>query len=157
MPVLRSIPAGGLVGVKVAAFDPRLPMSAIQEEPRVLAFFVRLFGYAAKPVSEGLRKKGGTTALPPEWFYGEGVEGPLNEGELERAADWAGRLVAAYGLGASSQSNPVSANRGMRKALLFSVLAFAGAVTHCANGPRGEWRAVRLLDASTGGKGKCWV
>ncbi len=91
--LLKRIPKNGLKGVKVAAFDTRFTMSAI-EESRVLPFFVRLFGYAAKPISDRLKKKGGDLIIPPEGFFVERVEGPLKEGELERAADWAKQIIA---------------------------------------------------------------
>jgi flavodoxin len=90
---LKGIPKDGLKGVKVAAFDTRFPETMI-ERIRILAFFVRLFGYAAKPIADRLQKKGGELATPPEGFYVADTEGPLLEGELERAADWAGRIVA---------------------------------------------------------------
>ncbi len=89
---LKGFPKNGLKGVKVAAFDTRFTMSAI-EESRVLPFFVRLFGYAAKPISNRLEKKGGELIIPPEGFFVEGVEGPLKEGEIERAASWAKEIV----------------------------------------------------------------
>jgi len=85
---LKRIPKNGLKGVKVAAFDTRFTMSVI-EESRVLPFFVRLFGYAAKPISDRLKKKGGELIIPPEGFYVKDSEGPLKDGELERAAAWA--------------------------------------------------------------------
>jgi len=91
--LLKRIPKNGLRDVKVAAFDTRFTMSAI-EESRVLPFFVRLFGYAAKPISDRLKKKGGDLIIPPERFFVEGVEGPLKEGELERAADWTKQIIA---------------------------------------------------------------
>jgi hypothetical protein len=65
------------------------------EKSSVLPFFVRMFGYAAKPISDKLEGKGGEVVMPPEGFYVEGVEGPLQEGELERAADWARQIIAA--------------------------------------------------------------
>ena len=89
---LNGFPKNGLKGVKVAAFDTRFTMSAI-EESRVLPFFVRLFGYAAKPISNRLKKKGGELIIPPEGFFVEGVEGPLKEGEIEHAASWAKEIV----------------------------------------------------------------
>ena len=89
---LKSIPKDGLKGAKVAAFDTRLTESEIGKN-RILAFFVRIYGYAAKPISKELKKKGGELILPPEGFYVEGMEGPLTEGELERAAEWARRIV----------------------------------------------------------------
>ena len=88
---LKSIPKDGLKGVKVAAFDTRFTVSAI-EEVRILAFFVRIFGYAAKPIADRLKKKGGELVVPPEGFYVGDTEGPLLEGELERAAEWARRI-----------------------------------------------------------------
>ena len=88
---LKRIPANGLKGVKVAAFDTRLTQRNIDGTP-VLPYFVKLFGYAAEPMSNGLKKKGGKLVVPPEGFYVEGTEGPLQAGELERAADWAKNL-----------------------------------------------------------------
>jgi len=90
---LKSIPEKGLVGVKVAAFDTRFAESEI-EKVRILAFFVRMFGYAAEPIAKRLEKKGGALAVPPEGFYVGDTEGPLLERELERAADWAEQILA---------------------------------------------------------------
>lgn len=92
---LKGIPKGGLKGVKIAAFDTRLTKREIDETP-VLPFFVNIFGYAAKPISDSLKKKGGEMLLPPEGFYVEGMEGPLVADELERAREWA-RQIAALG------------------------------------------------------------
>ena len=77
----------------MAAFDTRLTQGNIDATP-VLPFFVKLFGYAAEPIAKELQKKGGVLVLPPEGFYVEGTEGPLVQGELERAATWAGKLFA---------------------------------------------------------------
>jgi len=90
---LKSIPKNGLKGVKVAAFDTRFTVRAV-ERVRILAFFVKIFGYAAKPIAARLEKKGGGLAVPPEGFYVGDTEGPLLEGELERAAGWARQIVA---------------------------------------------------------------
>ena len=91
---LNDLPPGGLTGIRVAAFDTRFTKEEI-EKSRVLPFFVRMFGYAAKPISEKLEEKGGEQAIPPEGFYVEGIEGPLIEGELERAAEWARQITSA--------------------------------------------------------------
>jgi flavodoxin len=91
---LKGIPQGGLEGIRVAAFDTRATEEEL-ERVRILAFFVRIFGYAAEPIAGRLEKKGGKLALPPEGFYVGGTEGPLLEGELERAADWGGKILAA--------------------------------------------------------------
>ncbi len=44
---------------------------------------------ALKNDSSSLKTKGGTLILSPEAFFVKGKEGPLKEGELERAAGWA--------------------------------------------------------------------
>jgi flavodoxin len=87
------IPSQGLKGTRVAAFDTRI---AVEETgPRFLAFLVRIFGYAAEPIAARLERKGGTQAASPGGFIVEGSEGPLREGELERAADWARQVGTA--------------------------------------------------------------
>jgi flavodoxin len=90
--LLKSIPNNGLQGVKVAAFDTRFTESEIGSN-RILAFFVSIFGYAAEPIAERLKKKGGDLVVPPEGFYVGGTEGPLLEGELERATAWAQEIA----------------------------------------------------------------
>jgi flavodoxin I len=89
---LKGIPNNGLNGVKVAAFDTRFTESAI-EKVRILAFFVKIFGYAAKSIADRLEKKGGALVIAPEGFCVDDTEGPLLEGELERAADWARQII----------------------------------------------------------------
>jgi flavodoxin len=90
---LKSLPAGSLKGVKVAAFDTRISTEDIKSGmPR---FMVNIGGYAAKPIARGLQKAGGELVLPPEGFFVEGTEGPLKEGELGRAAAWAKQALAA--------------------------------------------------------------
>ncbi len=67
-----------LQGINVAAFDTRIPTK-----------LVRVFGYAAGRIANNLKKKGSTLIASPEGFFVTGGQGPLKEGELERAADWA--------------------------------------------------------------------
>jgi flavodoxin len=88
---LKAIPSHQLKGFRVAAFDTRLTQSNIDGTP-VLPYFVKIFGYAAEPISKELQKRGGELVLPPEGFYVAETEGPLIEGELERAVDWARKL-----------------------------------------------------------------
>ena len=89
---IKSLPNGSLSGIRAATFDTRFTKEKINEI-RVLAFFVRIFGYAAKPIAKLLRKKGADLALDPEGFYVADTEGPLLERELERAAEWASRIL----------------------------------------------------------------
>lgn len=84
---LKSLPSKSLTGKKVAAFDTRAEMT--EKTPGFLKFMVKLFGYAAEPINKQLVKKGGIQAQSPAGFIVLESEGPLKEGELERAADWA--------------------------------------------------------------------
>lgn len=85
---LKRIPPNGLRGIRAAAFDTRLTDEEF-ETTRIGSFFVGIFGYAAQPIANELKKKGGQMAGSAEGFYVQGVEGPLVEGELDRAAAWA--------------------------------------------------------------------
>ena len=89
---LKSISSGSLKGMKVAAFDTRMTLQDINSP--VLNFIVRFIGfrYAASPIAAALQKKGGDLVTPPDGFYVEKSEGPLKEGELERAVEWARKI-----------------------------------------------------------------
>lgn len=88
---IKSLPKGSLSGKTVAAFDTRVKLDDIQS--KALRFMVKTGGYAAKPILAQLVKKGGSQLGEPEGFYVKGEEGPLHEGEIERAMRWAGKLV----------------------------------------------------------------
>jgi flavodoxin len=79
-------PAAALEGLAVAAFDTRY------RRPRLVT------GSAAKAVAKRLRKAGAALLLPPESFFVMGREGPLEEGELGRAADWARKILNRLGV-----------------------------------------------------------
>jgi len=65
-------------GIEAAAFDTRISRK-----------IVGVFGYAAGRIADNLKKKGATLVASPEGFLVTGGQGPLREGELERAANWA--------------------------------------------------------------------
>ncbi len=88
---LSGLPAGRLKGIKAAAFDTRIVVADMNS--RFLSVMVRLFGYAAAPLAKRLAQKGATLVMPPEGFYVAASEGPLKDGELERAAEWARRAA----------------------------------------------------------------
>ncbi|MBC7083922.1 MAG: flavodoxin family protein [Firmicutes bacterium] len=92
---LNGIPSNGLKGVEVAAFDTRISTADVRS--RFLKVMVSLFGYAAKPIADKLVQKGGALIAPPEGFFVKASEGPLKDGELERAVEWAKAVVAAVG------------------------------------------------------------
>ena len=79
---LNKVPERAIKGVNVAAFDTRFSTK-----------LVGIFGYAAGKIASSLKRNGGTLVLPPEAFFVKSKEGPLKEGELERAAGWAKGLL----------------------------------------------------------------
>lgn len=91
---LNQIPSSSLKGIKVAAFDTRLSYGA-NKKVHFINIFSRQFGYAAEPIAYKLVKKGGTLIVPPIGFKVKAFEGPLEAGELERAADWAKSIIKA--------------------------------------------------------------
>ena len=91
--LLKKIPRNGLTGVRAAAFDTRISIEDINS--RFLNFMVKLFGYAAEPIANRLKKKGADLVVPPEGFFVEDSEGPLKQRELERAEEWGAKILAA--------------------------------------------------------------
>jgi flavodoxin I len=89
---LKALAPNSLRGVQVAAFDTRADMKDVNS--RALGAFVKLFGYAAEPIASNLTKRGGTLVVPAEGFFIEDKEGPLKDGELERATAWAQQIMA---------------------------------------------------------------
>jgi flavodoxin I len=78
---LKTISGSSVKGVKMAAFDTRVP-----------AKIVKIFGFAAGKIENDLKSRGALT-LGSQGFFVKGKEGPLVDGELERAASWAKELV----------------------------------------------------------------
>jgi flavodoxin len=78
---IDELPADVLSGVPVAAFDTRY------RKP------VLLTGSAARGIAKRLERKGARLVAAPESFFVEHSEGPLAEGEVERAATWARDLI----------------------------------------------------------------
>jgi flavodoxin I len=54
---LKALPPNALKGIKVAAFDTRIPVNEVKS--RILPVLVKFFGYAAEPIGRGLAKAGG--------------------------------------------------------------------------------------------------
>jgi flavodoxin len=88
---LNALPSGSLKGLRVAAFDTRIRVEDIK--PRLLRAMAKRFGYAADPILAALVKKGGAQTVAPEGFFVEDSEGPLKNGELQRAVTWAKALI----------------------------------------------------------------
>lgn len=79
---LQDISAERLHGVAVACFDTRFHKSRW------------LTGSAAVAMAKQLQKLGIRLLVPPESFFVDSTEGPLESGELDRASTWA-RLLAS--------------------------------------------------------------
>ena len=88
---LKKLLSDDLEGVDVAAFDTRISLE--DTNSWFLNFLVKLFGYAAKPIARKLEKKSGNLIVEPEGFIVTGTEGPLKNGELDRARKWANKIV----------------------------------------------------------------
>jgi len=81
-PVFETFPRRTLRGIPVAAFDTSYKMSAW------LARFT-----AARKLDKRLRKLGGKRVVPPQTFHVVEREGPLYDGEIERARAWARSIL----------------------------------------------------------------
>jgi hypothetical protein len=71
-------------GRAAAAFDTRIDKSPA------------LTGSAARGIGKRLRRRGFQLPLEPESFFVDDAEGPLAEGELERAREWGRRMAAQF-------------------------------------------------------------
>ncbi len=95
-PVDRFLKGASLHGIHAAAFDTRFDMNDV--DSRTLRLAVKVAGdsaYAAPRIAAVLEKAGATMVATPEGFIVTDTEGPLREGELERAAEWARGLLTA--------------------------------------------------------------
>jgi len=78
-----------LKGVKTLAFDTSIP---IEGQKRFMRMLIKMLGYAAPRILKRLAKKGAST-MGSESFWVLDREGPLKEGETERARKWVADLV----------------------------------------------------------------
>ena len=90
---LAGIPANALANKGVTAFDTRLQA---KEQNAAVRFLLKTVGYAAGRIADALVNKGGKLAVPAEGFIVEGREGPLRQGELERAAGWGKTITQSW-------------------------------------------------------------
>ena len=78
---LKILPENKIKGLNVAVFDTRFPHR-----------IVKIFGFAADKMATDLKSKG-ANILSSEGFFVKSKSGPLTEGELERAANWANKII----------------------------------------------------------------
>jgi flavodoxin I len=86
---LSGIPDKDIKNIDVTAFDTRMSGKG---HNLFVGIVVNFFGYAAEKILNSLRKKGCRIRAAPQGFIVESKEGPLKDGELARAAEWAKSL-----------------------------------------------------------------
>lgn len=79
MHFLKNMEPGRLKNKKAAAFDTRIK--------------IFISGNAAKKIARLLQNAGAALVAPPQPFYVKDKEGPLADGELEKAQEWARQLL----------------------------------------------------------------
>jgi flavodoxin len=84
MSYFHRLPQTALVGMRVAVFDTRYAVSAWMS------------GSAAEVLGREVRHKGGFLVTAPKSFFVTDRQGPLKEGELSRAAEWASLLLLEH-------------------------------------------------------------
>lgn len=82
--LLDKLPEPGGDSGKVAAFDTRMPN-----------WWLKPFGFAGPKITSRLEKQGWKVLLPGEGFIVTGGEGPLKDGEIDRAKSWAESILVA--------------------------------------------------------------
>ncbi len=87
---LAAIPTNGLDRMQVAAFDTSMTK---ENESGFVKFIINFFGFASSRISKTLTGKG-AQVVGAETFLVVDKEGPLVEGEVERAKGWAEGLIA---------------------------------------------------------------
>jgi len=83
---LKHIKKEDYAQLKVIAFDTRIAPE--DTDSKVLNRMVKAFGYAAEPMGTMMQKRGAKLLLDPIGFYVKDTEGPLKEGEKDRAVNW---------------------------------------------------------------------
>lgn len=87
---LKSLSVDSLARINVAAFDTRF---APEDHGIGLKIVMNVIRFASERIAKTLVRKGGVLAVKPEGFIVEDKEGPLKQGEVERARKWAVGLL----------------------------------------------------------------
>ena len=91
--LLERLPRRTLRGAGAAAFDTRYHMAAWKS------------GSAAHRIASKLKRTGASLLVEPESFFVAEREGPLEEGELERAARWADGIFERFEVSRSDKQD----------------------------------------------------
>lgn len=82
---LKRIPKDSLNEIMIATFDTRF-LDKKQKLP--LKLLMKTIGYAASKIAHILEAKGGELIVKPEGFFVKKKEGPIIDGEIQRAQEW---------------------------------------------------------------------
>lgn len=93
--LLRQLPRHALRGMWVAAFDTRIALHTI--ENGLFRWIVKTGGYAASTIHKSLLRHDGQAVIAPDGFCVTDKEGPLMEGELQRARAWGNTIGQIVG------------------------------------------------------------
>lgn len=77
--------------LKIAVFDTRMRID--EKTPKILKVLEKRFGYSNDTIDKILLKKGITPTIPSEGFYVTGNEGPLEDSEMNRSAEWIKQIL----------------------------------------------------------------
>ncbi len=86
---INAHPADALKNLKAAAFDTS---STKVEKSAFVKFIINFFGNAAPRIAKTLRNKGANVIASASFLVMD-MEGPLQDGELDRAKSWADDLI----------------------------------------------------------------
>lgn len=95
---LKNLPPD--VSFQIAIFDTRMDVN--KHPSKLLRFLAEKKGYACDEMQKILRKKGIALAKEPICFMVEDAEGPLSQGEAQRARDW---MASLSGMGEETEKN----------------------------------------------------
>lgn len=87
---INSIKVEDITGKSVLLFDTRI--SAHDVNSKVFNVFEKRFGYATDTMTKKLTKKD-ADILDTKGFFVSGNEGPMNDGEFEKAQEWVSSFV----------------------------------------------------------------
>lgn len=88
---LKKIPTDYLKDINVGTFDTRFLEKDLKWALRLL---VKTIGYAAPKISKILEDKGAKSVIESEGFIVKETEGPIADGEIERARDWGNKIYS---------------------------------------------------------------
>jgi flavodoxin len=77
--------------IQVCVFDTRMDIEKV--DVKILTLFAGWFGFANDSMQKLLTRKVSKHEIPDSWYFVKDSEGPLEDGELERAAVWATEQV----------------------------------------------------------------